>query len=240
MKWLLDENGNIVMRNGKPVAIGNDGKEFEYDVAERNDKFVATVAEAVKHKKEKQALQTQMDGIPEGMRTNPDGFIDLSTVDVKTKEGIEAVRTELQTSFDSAAKVKDDRIAELTGQLHFEKVDSRFASSKALDNTIFNKTRSIAASHFGSQFSVNDEGKVIGKNANGETIYSSENPGQPADFDTALGIIINTHPDKDNLLAPSGQRGGGNPPRDGNGNPAPKTSQEKIKAGIEARRNASN
>ena len=70
----------------------------------------------------------------------------------------------------------------------------------------------IGESHFGKHFKVEDDDGISVLKAyheNGEPIISKVNPGEPADFNEAMGIIIDEFPNKDTILsAPGGGSGG--------------------------------
>lgn len=243
MKWLLDKDGNIVMRNGKPVAIGSDGQEFEYDVADVNSKWVATMAEAKKHRKDKGELKATLEAIPQEIRDNVEGATaalqTVGTMDAKNKADVEVVRTELKASYDKAladqATISNGQIETLTGSLYKEKVSNKFATTKVLDGTIFNKTRDVAEAYFKGHFTVGEDGGFIGKDGKGNTLYSSEDPGTPASFDSALQTIFNAHPSKDDWTSATKQQGPGDRSKSGEFKQE-KTSVSKIASGLAARK----
>lgn len=237
MDYVLDENGNIkIGPNGKPLVKDSAGKEFELDAIGQNQKLIETMTEAKGYRQEKASLKAQLEAIPEAIRTNPENFVALDSVDAKTKEGIEKIRKELQESYESSTKASAEKIKSLEGQLYTEKVSSKFATTKALEGTIFNKTRSVAEKFLKDHFTVDEDGEIIGIGNDGKTIYSRETPGKPATFDECVSTIISTHPDKDSFIAASNQRGGGPPANDGRGGPGISDSVSKIKAGLEARK----
>ena len=240
MNWLLDEKGNIVLRNGKPVAIGPDGKEFEYDIKETNTKLVETIAEATKHRKGKAELKAQLEKIPEEIVADPDKYVSAFTtvesLDDKNKADIEKMKKELKESYESANNASVKRISELEGQIYKEKVTNRFATSESLKGTIFENTREIAESYFGKHFKVDENGNMIGTTEDGSTIYSKEKPGEAAGFDECLSTLINTHPKRDSFIAASNQRGSGNPPANNNGDTQTASAHENIVSGLAARK----
>ena len=64
----------------------------------------------------------------------------------------------------------------------------------------------IAANYFSKNFSVEGEGnnaRVIGY-LGGERIFSKEKPGEVAEFEEALGVIIDAYPMKDSIMRSSG------------------------------------
>lgn len=87
----------------------------------------------------------------------------------------------------------------------------------------------IGESYFGKHYKVEEEeGKLQLKayDANGDPIISKINPGEPADFEEAMGIIIDAYPNKDNILVASGGGSGG---KGGEGNPGETDDIAKLK-----------
>lgn len=69
---------------------------------------------------------------------------------------------------------------------------------------------------FGRHFKVVD-GKLAASDANGNPIYSRKQPGAQADFDEALGILIDQYPHKDSILKADNKPGSGAPANGGGG-----------------------
>jgi len=71
----------------------------------------------------------------------------------------------------------------------------------------------IGEAYFGKNFKVEEidgESKLRAYYSNGEPIISRLNPGEPAEFEEAMGLIIDAYPGKDGILAaPGGGSGGG-------------------------------
>ena len=88
----------------------------------------------------------------------------------------------------------------------------------------------IGESYFGKHYKVEEteEGSLELKayHANGDPIISKINPGEPADFEEAMGMIIDAYPNKDNILAASGPGSGG---KGGEGNPGETDDLTKLK-----------
>ena len=66
MKLKLDENGNVVVQDGKPVYVYDDGKEVAYDVPAAVAKIGSLNAEAKQHREAKEAAEAKLkafDGI---------------------------------------------------------------------------------------------------------------------------------------------------------------------------------
>ena len=66
----------------------------------------------------------------------------------------------------------------------------------------------MAQDTFGKMFKVEND-TVVGYDNQGNKIYSNEHPGELADFDEALELLVNKYPYKDNILKSSGRSGSG-------------------------------
>ena len=60
MKLKLDENGNVVVQDGKPVYVYDDGKEVAYDVPAAVAKISSLNAEAKQHREAKEAAEAKL------------------------------------------------------------------------------------------------------------------------------------------------------------------------------------
>ena len=57
MKLKLDENGNAVLQDGKPVYVHDDGKEIGFDAAQAVGKISSRNGEAKSHREAKEAAE---------------------------------------------------------------------------------------------------------------------------------------------------------------------------------------
>ena len=235
MELKLDENGNAVIVEGKPVYIHDDGQEVPFDAQAAVSKISNLADEKNRHytnykeASEKLKLYGEMD--PEQINEKLKEFEDLDPAEAKKaletvanlKDGdlvkagqVETLKAEMHKAFvekegeinrswekkmgqlNNALGSKDETIYELM-------VNSRFASSP----TIADKTTlpsDIAANYFSKNFKVEGEGanaRVVGY-INGEKIFSKEQPGEIADFEEALGVVIDAYPMKDRIMRVTG------------------------------------
>jgi hypothetical protein len=107
----------------------------------------------------------------------------------------------------------------LKGQLHSYMVGGAFARSKYIASKFATEGPAgveIAQALFGNRLKVED-GKVVAYDSNGQKIYSAARPGELADPDEAIEILVESHPYKAHLIKGSGASGGGTPPSGGAG-----------------------
>lgn len=229
MKLLLDENGNVVVRNGKPVYVHDDGKEVEFDAPGTVNTITRLNKEAQTHREAKEGaesrvkeLETQVkvfEGLdPEAARKALDTvskisdgkLIDSGKVDEvrnavgKTYEEKIAAMTTTHTS--ELAKMKE-QVESLNGHLNSEIIGGNFARSKVIQDKLAIPADMVQAK-FGSQFKVVD-GKLVAVGADGNTLYSRNRPGEVANFDEALEMLVDQYPNRDHILKASGASGSG-------------------------------
>jgi hypothetical protein len=66
----------------------------------------------------------------------------------------------------------------------------------------------LVRARFGEQFKVED-GKVVAYDKTGNKLFSRSNPGELANFDEALELLVDSYPYRDQILKSSGASGGG-------------------------------
>jgi hypothetical protein len=178
----------------------------------------------------------------------------LSDKKLLDDKGVEAVKAEVRNDMKILAEEREESLKNAHGKDRDE-WDSKFLfqenliRSLVIDNLFANseyfsgeKPKTIypaedASQIFGRHFSIgieNNKVKVTAKDNNGKTIISKIEHGEPADFNEAIGLIIDKHPRKNEILR-TGKAGG--PGSDGNLDHKGKkfsdmTSVEKIASGL--------
>ena len=141
----------------------------------------------------------------------------------------ENMKNTINTAWEEKEKDWETEKTTLTGKLFTAKVGSQFATSEAIKKTVL--TPDIAATFFGKHFDADG----TAKDDSGNVIYSKEKPGEPAEFEEAIGIIIENYPGKESILRGTGSEGGGGKKFQGRDGGEEKTTHDKIKAGLAAR-----
>ena len=221
MKLKLDENNNVVVKDGMPVYVHEDGKET-VKIAELN-------SEAKQHREAKEAVEAKLKAF-EGIEDPKAAIKALETVknldDKKLIDAgeVEKVKAEMRKTFDEQLAESKSHAEKLQSQLHAELIGGSFARSKYAAEHL-NLPSDVVQAFFGKHFSISDEGKVVAKFADGNEIYSRSRPGEKADFEEALEALVGAYPNKDAILKPSGTSGSGAGTGTGGGN-APKSLAE--------------
>lgn len=229
MKLKVDGNGNAVLQDGKPVYIHDDGKEVAIDVPATISKIGALNKEAQGHRERAEKAEKELKSF-EGI-SDPDAarkalktvenldhkkLVDAGDVEKVKSEAIKAVRQE----YDPIVKERDG----LKIQLETHLVGGAFSRSKFISERFAAEGPAgveIAQALFGSRLKVED-GKVVGYDAQGNKLYSRSRPGELADAEEAIELLVDAYPYKDTILKSSGASGSGAAPSGGQGVTPPK------------------
>lgn len=223
MKLKLDDKGNVVVQDGKPVYVGDDGKDVAYDAPAMHSKIIDLGKESKTHREAKEAAEIKLkafEGItdPEAAKkaletvANIDAkkLVDAGQVETIKAEAVKAYEAKivaLNTNHaNEVKKVKDD-FDGLTGKYNGEKIAGAFSGSKFVGEKLAIPADLVQA-RFGSAFKVED-GKIIGYDAAGNKLFSRSKPGDPADFDEAIELLVEAYPNKEHILKGTGHTGGG-------------------------------
>jgi hypothetical protein len=223
MKLKLDENGNVVLKDGKPVYINDAGNEIVFDAAQAFQKIHQLTGENTSYKARFTEAETKLKGF-EGIEDPAAAKKALETVaniDAgqlvaagKVEEIKAAALRSAEEKLTASMKTANDKIKELTdqkaaveGQLHDEMVGGGFARSKFVTEKIAVPPDMLRA-QFGRHFKVED-GKTVAYGPDGKMLYSKTRMGEAANLDEALEILVDQYPHKDAILKGAGAAGGG-------------------------------
>ncbi|MBB1630305.1 DUF6651 domain-containing protein [Cupriavidus sp. UME77] len=223
MKLKIDEHGHVVVQDGKPVYVHDDGKEIAFDAPGT----VATISrlngEAKSHRERAEAAEGRaklFEGIEdadaarkalETVRNIKDGeLITAGKVEeiraAAKKAAEEQVAAASKSHVEELARVKTERDT-LQSTLYDERIGGSFDRSKFIAEKLA-IPGDIAKAAFGKAFKIED-GKTVAYDATGNKIFSRVRPGDIADFDEALETLVENYPHRDQILKGSGASGGG-------------------------------
>lgn len=216
MPFKYDATGAIVVQevDGKklPVFVHADGKEAPFD----GDSTISTISrlngEAKGHRERAEKAEGTLkafEGITDPQAAikalatvknlNDKQLVDAGEVEKVKAETIKSVRAE----FEPVVKERDT----LKSELFDEKVGGAFARSKFIADKVAVPADMLRAA-FGQRFAIQN-GKMVATDANGQQIFSRTRHGEPADFDEALEIMVDSYPHKASILKGSGSSGSG-------------------------------
>ena len=212
MKLKLDDKGNAVVKDGKPIYVQDNGTEVEFDYPATLQTIARLNAEAKDHRLAKEAAETKLQAF--AAITDPAAAVKaLATVknldDKRLVDAgeVERVKQEVikatEAKYEPMVKERDS----LKGQLHAELIGGRFVRSKFIAEKLAIPADLVQA-RFGAQFKL-EGNNVIAYDGAGNKVFSAAKPGEVADFDEALEIIVNQYPQRDHILKGRNGSGGG-------------------------------
>ena len=262
MKLKVDANGNAVLKDGHPIYAYNDGTEAPFDAVGTleglNNKIKAEEEKATRFYQERENLKKELEPWkaykPEEVKKAIETVKNLSAQEILDQRGIEELKRQMRQGFDEEKaaiaksyepKIKDfeQTIADRESVIYDLAVTNKFATSDYFSGekpkTVFAPEH--ATKIFGHRFKVDINGrnyKIVALDENGKPLMSRKNHGELADFDEAVGILVDTDSKKNRIL--QGSDGGG--PRSSHSlnvndpNFKKLSATEQIKAGLEKRR----
>ncbi|MFZ3193694.1 MAG: DUF6651 domain-containing protein [Moraxellaceae bacterium] len=211
MKLKLDENGHVVVQDGKPVYVHADGKELAFDAAHALEKIGTLNREAQGHREAKESAEGKLKAF-EGIEDAAAARKALETVkNLDQKKLVDAgevekVKLEAIKALEEQYAPVVKKAQDLEQQLIGEKIGGSFSRSKFIAEKLAIPA-DMAQAAFGSAFKLED-GRVVAYQG-GNKIFSRAKPGELADFDEALETLISSYPHRDSILKGSGASGGG-------------------------------
>lgn len=211
----LDGKTYAEVDGDKPIYVGSDNKEVAFDAPATVATISRITEESKGFKTRAQAAETSLKAF-EGIEDPKAAKDALAKVaNWGDKELVEAGKVEEIRA--AAIKAVEDKYAPvvqenetLKGALHGEKIGGSFARSKFIADKIAVPADIIQA-RFGTNFKLED-GKVVAYDQSGNKLYSKASPGNPAEFDEALELLVDAYPYKDSILKGTGGSGTGKQP----------------------------
>lgn len=219
MKLKLDDAGHVVVKDGHPVYVHEDGKEIPFDAPTTVKTISRLNGEARSHRERFEAAEERFK--PYEAITDVKAALEaLDTVSKLTDKKliasgeVDKVRSEAKAAFDHQLKGMEEKYAPIVKErdslkdaLVNEKVGGSFSRSKLITDKLAIPADMVQA-RFGNAFKLEGE-SVVAYDKQGNKIFSRAKPGEVAEFDEALEILIDAYPYKDNILKGSGASGGG-------------------------------
>lgn len=220
MKLKLDDQGHVVLQDGKPVYVYDDGKEVAFDAPGTVNTITRLNAEAKTHREGKEAAETALkafEGItdPSAAKNALETIAKLDQKKLVDAGEIDKVRDEIGKAYQAKLDASETKAQTFEKQLYEEKIGGAFSRSKYIGEKLAIPA-DLVQSKFGAAFKVED-GKTIAYDQHGQKIYSRTRPGEIADFDEAIETLVEQYPHRDHILKGSGASGSGASNNGGNG-----------------------
>jgi hypothetical protein len=212
VKLKLDDKGNVVVQEGKPVYLKDDGSEVAFDVAGTVSTIARLNGEAKGNRERAEAAESKLkgyDGIndPEAARKALGVVANLDQKKLIDSGEVEKFKGELSKAYQAQLDEAKTKLQTFEQQLYAEKVGGAFSRSKFIAEKL-DIPADFAEARFGKAFAI-EEGRIVAKDQNGNKLYSASNPGELASFDEALSMLVQQHPDRERILKSSGASGYG-------------------------------
>lgn len=212
MKLKLDENGHVVVQEGKPVYVHEDGKEVAFDASGTVSTITRLNAEAKSHRERAESAEKSLKGFegiadPAAARNALDVVSKLDQKKLVDAGEIDTVRNEISKAFQTQLDEANGKAQTYEQQLYAEKIGGSFARSKYIADKLAVPVDMVQAT-FGQNLKV-EEGKVVAYDSQGQKIFSRSRPGELADFDEAIETLVSQYPHRDHILKSSNANGGG-------------------------------
>ena len=216
MKLKLDANGAAVLKdvNGEklPIYVHSDGKEIEFDAVQTVTTISRLNAEAKAHREAKEAAEGKLVAFA-GITDPAKALEALGKVrDLDLKKLVDAgeidkVRTEVAKVYEDRIAESDKRLKGLESELYDREIGAIFAGSKFVAEKLAIPADMVQA-RFANNFGI-EAGKVYAVDNSGNRLYSRVKPGELADPEEALSLLVDSYPHKDHILKGNGRSGGG-------------------------------
>jgi hypothetical protein len=212
MKLKIDENGHVVVKDGHPVYVYEDGREAAFDAPGTVASIARLNSEAKSHRTRAEEFEGKLKAF-EGITDAAAARKALETVaNLDAKKLVDAGEIEKVRS--EAIKAVEDKYAPIVAErdtlqqsLVNEKVGGSFARSKLIAEKLAIPADLVQA-RFGDAFKL-EGNEVVAYDKAGNKLFSPSNPGKVASFDEALELIIDQYPYRDTILKSTGASGGG-------------------------------
>lgn len=212
MKLKLDENGHVVVQDGKPVYVEDDGAEVAFDAPGTRSTITRLNAEAKDNRLRAKAAEDAIkafEGIddPAAAKKALETMANLDAKKLVDAGEIEKVKGEISKAFQTQLDEANGKAQTFEQQLYAEKIGGSFARSKYIADKLAVPADMVQAT-FGQSLKIED-GKVVAYDAQGQKIFSRSRPGELADFDEAIETLVSQYPHRDHILKGSGATGSG-------------------------------
>lgn len=209
MKLKLDAAGNVALQDGKPVYVKDDGSELAFDAASTLATISRLNGEAKGNRERAEAAEAKLkpfEGLDsERARKALETVQNLDNKKLIDAGEAEKVRAEISKSYEQKLAEAMKATQTLEQQLHTAKIGGNFAGSAFIKDKLAIPADMVQAA-FGARFGLKD-GKVVATTPDGNTIYSASRPGEIADFDEALEVLVKAYPHRDAIMKGTGSSG---------------------------------
>ena len=207
MSWKLDENNNIMLKDGDPIYVDANGLEKTVGV----DTIARLNNEAKEHRVAKEEALNKLkafEGIdPDKARAALETVAKLDASKLIDTGEVDKLKAQITQQFQSQLTEKDTAFNELKSKYENMIVDNAFANSDFIRNNVAVPTDMFEAK-FRNNFKV-ENGDVVAYGYDGSRLMSKTRAGEYATVEEAMQILAESHPQKDVILRANPGNGSG-------------------------------
>lgn len=201
--------------DGKPLYTSDDGKDVAFDAPATAATIARITDESKGFKTRAQTAEGKLEAFAgiEDPKAAKDALAKVANWGDKelVEAGkVEEIKAAAIKAVEDKYKPVVEKVGTLEAALHGEKIGGSFARSKFISDKIAVPADIIEA-RFGKNFKLED-GQVVAYDQSGNKLYSKASPGNAADFDEALELLVDAYPYKDHILKGTGGSGTGKQP----------------------------
>ena len=207
MSWKLDENNNIVLRDGDPVYVDANGLEKTVGV----DTIAKLNKEAKDHREAKEEALKKLkeyEGIDaQKAREALETVSKLDATKLIDSGEVDKLKAQITQQFQTQLTEKDSAYNDLKSKYENMIVDSTFSNSDFIRNNVAVPVDMFEAK-FRNNFKV-ENGEVVAYGFDGSRLMSKTRAGEYASCEEAMQILAESHPQKDVILKANPGNGSG-------------------------------
>lgn len=207
MSWKLDENNNIVLKDGDPIYVDANGFEKTVGV----DTIARLNNEAKEHRVAKEEALSKLkayEGIdPQKAREALEMVSKFEAKKLVDTGEVDKLKAQITAQFQQQIVEKDNAFNDLKSKFDNMLVDNLFANSEFIRNNV-----AVPVDMFEAKFKNNfkvENGEVVAYGYDGSRLMSKTRMGEPATCEEAMQILAESHPNKDVILRATPASGSG-------------------------------
>lgn len=231
MKLKMDGD-KVVVQDGKPVYVKDDGTETAFDVEQTIGTITRLNGEAKTHREAKEAAEAAIkafEGLdPVKARKALETTKNLDDKKLVDAGEVDRIKAEVIAASDAKYKPDLEERDDLRSKLSHRAIRGEFDKSDFITKKMTVPPDFVFA-QFRDRFHYDPKtDKVVPKDPQGNNLLSLDRPGEVATVDEAMSIFVNALPYKNDILKGTGATGGGSNPGSTNGGGSGNTGQKTL------------
>ena len=207
MSWKLDENNNIVLKDGDPIYVDANGVEKTVGV----DTIARLNNEAKEHRVAKEEALSKLkayEGIdPQKAREALETVSKLEANKLIDTGEVDKLKAQITAQFQQQIDEKNNAYNDLKVKFENMLVDNLFSNSAFIRDNV-----AVPVDMFEAKFKNNfkvENGEVVPYGYDGSRLMSATRAGEYATCEEAMQILAENHPNKDVILRATPATGSG-------------------------------